>query len=230
MGKAHLWRSAQSAPSLRANGGRRLSVKRIKAVTSCPVCECVRNGRTAVWSVYNSFFCFCSWTEFHICGVPEFSLSAAILMCIGSWLFILFHRQFYDQTILLIAIPYFSCPLSSVSQKTLRALRTYFPVLLISQHRYSTGVQYDGLWFTVFVIQCQIRPGMSKHHLFNSFQQLARCSSILFNFGEYFQGQNMLNPSPKYENCGKRRRKLPVNKKKDTVARPTQTLRFTSQT
>lgn len=38
MGKAHLWRSAQSAPSLRAGGGCRLSVKRIKAVTSCPVC------------------------------------------------------------------------------------------------------------------------------------------------------------------------------------------------
>lgn len=34
-----------------------------------------------------------------------------------------------------------SCPLSSVSQKTLRASWTSFPALLMLQHRYNTGVR-----------------------------------------------------------------------------------------
>lgn len=77
----------------------------------------------------------------------------------------------------------YSCPLSSVRQKTLRASWTSFSVLLMKlQHRYSTGVQNEeGYYSQSLWWQRQIKPGMSKHlSTLNSTQLLACCSFVFF--------------------------------------------------
>ncbi len=187
MGKAHLWRSAQSAPSLRAGGGCSLSVKRIKAVTSCPVC------------VTEKAFYTTSWSNFLNGAVTTYDQTLLLFMIY----MISRPLSSASQETLRASWTSFPVPLMRLQHRYSTGVQN------------EEGHNSQSVWRQRQIVPGMSKhlsaPNSTQLLACCSFVVLAGRSST---FVEYlYQSQSMSNPSPKYESCGKGRHKPPVNRR-----------------